>query len=325
MDLPINKTLAADIVLIGFSESLKINVLLFLVFSVIYLATIVGNGFMVCVIIICPHLHTPMYLFLCNLAVIDFFYSSRTVPKLLIDLLSSSRRISLVACRFQVYSGLLLGQTECLLLALMAYDRYVAICRPLNYLIIMRWSVCYRLTTITWVIGFIATLLPSLLVPIRYCNPNQINHFACEILDVVKLSCDSVPNIEIGFVILTIITIFVPFIFILLSYIVIISSILKLHSTGRSKAFSTCSSHLTVVSLFYGTLLIVLLVPSSTSIGFNKTCQNNKQPLLPSPRASDEQCDRLRDLQLEGISPRVVMNSQLRGECLSWLMDSPNQ
>ncbi|XP_069830397.1 olfactory receptor 2K2-like [Dendropsophus ebraccatus] len=262
MDLPMNKTLINEVVLLGFTQNFKINVVLFLLFSSIYLVTIVGNSFMVCVIIIFAHLHTPMYFFLCNLSLIDIFHSSRSVPKLLVDLLSSSRIISLTACRLQVYAALFLGQTGSLLLALMAYDRYVAVCRPLRYLIIMRWSICYRLTAFICVISFIATLVPSVFLPVKFCNPNQINHFACEILPLLKLSCDSVLKIEIGIKILTIITFFVPFIFILVSYIVIISSILKLHSTGRSKAFSTCSSHITVVALLYGTLLVMLLVPS---------------------------------------------------------------
>ncbi|XP_069830405.1 olfactory receptor-like protein OLF1 [Dendropsophus ebraccatus] len=263
MDLPINKTLAYDVVLLGFSQNFQINLVLFLLFSIIYLVTVFGNGFMVCVVIICPHLHTPMYFFLSNLAVIDLLISTRTVPKLLMDLLSSSKSISLWGCCFQFYTASFLGETEYLLLALMAYDRYVAICKPLHYLLTMRWSVCYRLLAIILVIGFITTLIPSVLVPVKLCNPNQINHFVCGLRPVLKLSCDSVQELEILITLFAFITILLPFIFILVSYIAIISSILKLHSTGRSKAFSTCSSHVMVVVLLYGTALVIFLSSSS--------------------------------------------------------------
>ncbi|KAM3931047.1 olfactory receptor 2K2-like [Leptodactylus fuscus] len=223
----------------------------------------VGNSFMVCVIITSSHLHTPMYFFLCNLSLIDILYSSRTVPNLLVDLLSSTRRITLFACGIQLYAGLFLGGTECLLLAVMAYDRYVAICRPLNYLIIMRWSICYELLAFVWVSSFFTTVVPSLFMPIRICNPNQINHFVCEVLPVVKLSCHSTHQSETATFFLTFIVILFPFLFILLSYFFIISSILKIHSAARSKAFSTCSSHLTVVALLYGTALVTYFGPSS--------------------------------------------------------------
>ncbi|XP_056419437.1 olfactory receptor 2A5-like [Hyla sarda] len=261
MDLPINRTLATEVILLGFPQDFIINVALFLFFSVVYLVTIVGNGFMVCVIVLSRHLHTPMYFFLGNLSFIDIIYSSRTLPKLLTDLLSSSRTISLTACGFQAYAAVFLGSTECLLLALMAYDRYVAICRPLNYVIVMRWSICYRLTAIVWASAFTLTVVLALLLPVKLCNPNQINHFACEVLPAIKLSCDSTDKIEIVLSSVSFITIFFPFAFILLSYIVILSSVLKIHSAARSKAFSTCSSHITVVALFYGTLLVIFAVP----------------------------------------------------------------
>lgn len=262
MDLPYNRTLATEVILLGFSKNFRINLVLFFFFFIIYLITIVGNGFMVYTVIVSPHLHTPMYFFLCNLSLIDIFYSSRTVPKLLMDLLSSNRRISLIACGVQVYAGLFLGGTECLLLALMAYDRYAAICRPLYYPLLMRWSICYRLIAFVWVSSFMATVFPSLLMPMRACNPNQINHFVCEVLAVVKLSCDSTHESEVTVFFLTFIVLLFPFLFILLSYIVIISSVLKIHS-GRTKAFSTCSSHITVVVLLYGTALVMYFGPSS--------------------------------------------------------------
>ncbi|KAM3931051.1 olfactory receptor 2A12-like [Leptodactylus fuscus] len=256
-------TLATEVILLGFSKNFKINLALFFLFLAIYLVTLFDNGFMVFAIILSSHLHTPMYFFLCNLAFLDFFYSSSTVLKLLVDLWSSSGRTSLTACGIQVYVGLFLGNTESLLLVLMAYDRYVAICRPLYYPVHMRWSVCHRLIAVVWIYSFMTTVVPSLLMPMRACNPNQINHFACEVLAVIKLSCDSTHSNDVVILFLSFFSLLLPFVFIILSYSFIISSVLKIQSAGRSKAFSTCSSHLTVVVLFYGTAMVMYLGPSS--------------------------------------------------------------
>ncbi|KAG8538893.1 hypothetical protein GDO81_021823 [Engystomops pustulosus] len=263
MDLPINRTLATEVILLGFSKNSKINLALFFYFLVIYLVTLFGNGFMVFVIIFSSHLHTPMYFFLCNLAFIDFFYSSTTVPKLLVDLWSSSGRTSIIVCGIQVHVGLFLGGTECLLLALMAYDRYAAICKPLYYPVLMRWSMCHRLVALVWVCSFMNSALPSLLMPMRICNPNQLNHFVCEVLVVIKMSCDSTAKNDLVILFLSLFSLFFPFVFILVSYACILQSVLKIQSVGRSKAFSTCSSHVIVVTMFYGTALIMYCGPSS--------------------------------------------------------------
>ncbi|XP_077137930.1 olfactory receptor 2A12-like [Ranitomeya variabilis] len=262
MDQPFNRTLATEVILLGFSPNLKINLLLFIFFLAIYAVTIFGNGFMVCIIVVSPHLHTPMYFFLCNLAVIDFFYSSSTVPKLLLVLLTGGKT-SITACGIQVFVGLYLGSTESMLLVLMAYDRYVAICRPLYYPVLMRWSVCYRLIVLVWIFSFMTTMVPSLLMPMKACNPNQINHIACEVLAVIKLSCDSTHDSELVIFFLSFFSLLLPFFFILLSYTFIISSVLKIQSAGRSKAFSTCSSHLTVVVMYYGTAMAMYFRPAS--------------------------------------------------------------
>ncbi|KAG8535849.1 hypothetical protein GDO81_027626, partial [Engystomops pustulosus] len=242
MDLPINKTLATEVILLGFSQNDKINL------AAIYLVTISGNGFMVCIVIFSSHLHTPMYFFLCNLAFIDFCYSSSAVPKLVVDLVILNGTTSIPACMIQVFTATFLANSESFLLVVMAYDRYVAICRPLNYPVDM---------------SFMTTVFPSLLTPIRVCNPNQINHIACEVLTVIKLSCDSTKQNEIMIRCFSFFSLSLPFVFILISYIFIISSVLKIRSSGRSKAFSTCSSHLTVVVMFYGTAMIMYLGPST--------------------------------------------------------------
>ncbi|KAM5164232.1 olfactory receptor 13C3-like [Mantella aurantiaca] len=258
-----NRTLASEIVLLGFSKNVKINISLFLLFSVVYLITVIGNGLMICAILLSPHLHIPMYFFLCNLSFIDFFYSSSAMPKLLVDLLSRDRTISITGCGIQVYISIFLGDTECLVLALMAYDRYVAICRPLYYPILMRWRVCICFASFVWISSFLISVVPSLLMPMRVCNPNQINHFMCEIIAVIKLSCDSIYMNQLVIFSISFFTLLLPFMLIICSYICIISSVLRIHSVELSKTFSTCASHITVVVLFYGTAMVMYFGPSS--------------------------------------------------------------
>ncbi|XP_018425356.1 PREDICTED: olfactory receptor 2A12-like [Nanorana parkeri] len=263
MEMNNNRTLATEVVLLGFSKNPKINAALFLLFSVVYLTTIIGNGLMICIILISPHLHIPMYFFLCNLSFIDFFYSSTAMPKLLVDLVSRDRTISIAGCGIQVYISVFLGDTECFILALMAYDRYVAICRPLYYPILMRWSACVWLASFVWILSFLISVVPSLLMPMRVCNPNQINHFMCEVIAVIKLSCDNIYVNQLVIFSISFFTLLLPFTLIVCSYVCIISSVLKIHSVERSKTFSTCTSHITVVGLFYGTAMVMYFGPSS--------------------------------------------------------------
>ncbi|DBA13650.1 TPA: hypothetical protein GDO54_018659 [Pyxicephalus adspersus] len=252
MDL-INKTLATEFILVGFTNDPKTNAGLFVLFLTIYLITVIGNTFMICIIIISRHLHVPMYFFLCNLAFIDLVYSTNSLPKVLVDLLSSRRVITLLGCGVQVHVGIFLGNLESALLTVMAYDRYNAIRNPLYYPVLMRWSICYGLITFVWIYSFVISVVPGLLQPMRVCYPNIINHISCEVLAVIKLSCDNTQKNELMIFSLSFFSLLVPFFCIIVSYICIICSIGKIHSVGKSKAFSTCSSHVAVVALFYGT------------------------------------------------------------------------
>ncbi|XP_075717781.1 olfactory receptor-like protein OLF3 [Rhinoderma darwinii] len=258
-----NRTLAAEFILLGFSKDLTVNIFLFVLFLVLYLVTVFGNILIMSLILATRHLHTPMYFFLCVLSLVDLSMSTSVVPRLLMDLFSSQRSISLGACAIQFYNILLMSGTECLLLALMAYDRYIAICLPLHYVVLMRWSICYSLTALVWIMSFIIFIIPAVLMPMDLCYPNQINHFMCEVLAVIQLACDDIILSEIVMFVTCFIALFLPFVFIIVSYVCIISSVLKIHSTGRSKAFSTCTSHITVVILFYGPAMIVYFGPSS--------------------------------------------------------------
>ncbi|XP_056418946.1 olfactory receptor-like protein OLF3 [Hyla sarda] len=258
-----NQTIITEVILQGFSTDLKINIALFLLFLTIYLITIIGNFLIICTVLMNARLHLPMYFFLCNLSFIDFCYSSTAVPRLLSDLFTLHRTISNRACGIQLYIILFMGGTECQLLVLMAYDRFVAICWPLHYPVMMRWSVCYRLTAFVWIFSFMIYIFPSLVMPISLCNRNQINHFMCELVAVIKLSCGDIYLNELVIFCISFISLLLPFLFILISYICIISSVLKVRTAGKYKAFSTCTSHIIVVVLYFGTGMITYFGPSS--------------------------------------------------------------
>lgn len=255
-------TVFTEVILLGFSKNPKVNRGLFVVFFVIYLVTFFGNGLMICMVLLIPQLHIPMYYFLCILSILDLCYSTTVLPKLLVDLLSSHKAISLGGCGIQLYVILLVEGFECLLLATMAYDRYVAICQPLHYPILMRWSMCYKLTALIFVASFLMCTLPSLTSPISVCH-NQINHFMCELLAILKLSCGNIFSNELMIFSISFISLLLPLVLILISYICILASVLKMQSSGRSKAYSTCSSHLAVVGLYFGTAMLMYFGPSS--------------------------------------------------------------
>ncbi|XP_069830236.1 olfactory receptor 13C9-like [Dendropsophus ebraccatus] len=222
-----------------------------------YILTIKGNSFLVITVILSPQLHTPMYYFLCNLSFIDCCFTSCTVPKMLYDIISNMRTISVTGCLVQMTFNLSLGIAECLLLAVMAYDRYIAICSPLYYTIIMSRRLCGSITVIMWSGSIIFSVIPAFIRPLVFCQGNRINHFTCEILVVLELACGDLSATKLFMFVQSFYILLLPLLFIVVTYICIIYSILKINSVlGRSKAFSTCASHLTVVIMFYGTSLI---------------------------------------------------------------------
>ncbi|XP_067387478.1 putative olfactory receptor 10D4 [Emydura macquarii macquarii] len=249
-----NRTVVSEFILLGILNTKGHETILFISFLTFYLCTLLGNLLILSAILTDSHLHTPMYFFLCNLAVVDLGFTSISTPKLLVDLWAKSRTISLGGCMSQVFFYQFLGWTEGLLCTVMAFDRYVAICHPLRYLIIMNWRVCAILAAGTWVTSsFQATILTSLTFTLPYCGPNVVGHYFCDIFPVMKLACadtyviETVGFFNIGLVAMT------CFFLILLSYLRIVYSILKMNSAkGRRKAASTCVSHLTVVTLYCG-------------------------------------------------------------------------
>ncbi|XP_063775259.1 olfactory receptor 2B6-like [Pseudophryne corroboree] len=257
-----NHTVISGFILLGFTRDPATNIELFVLFFMIYVVTVAGNGLIMCMVFINPQLHKPMYFFLCMLSILDMCYSSTAVPRLLGDLISADRSISYGACAVQIYVILLVEGSECLLLALMAYDRYVAICQPLYYSVLMRWSVCYKLAAVILIASFTMCVFPSFFMQVTLCG-DQINHFMCELLAILKLSCMDISSNELLIFSISFLSLLLPLVLIIVSYGCIIASVLKIRTAGRSKAFSTCTSHLAVVALYFGTVMLMYFGPSS--------------------------------------------------------------
>ena len=258
-----NQTSVTEFILLGFPLNTSMQMLLFGLFSLFYVFTLLGNGVILGLISLDPRLHTPMYFFLSHLAIVDMAYACSTVPQMLVNLLSPAKPISFAGCITQTFLFLSFAHTECLLLVVMSYDRYVAICYPLRYSVIMSWRVCITLAVTSWVFGVLLALVHLvLLLPLPFCGPHQINHFFCEIIAVLMLACADT-HINETMVLAGAVSVLVgPFSSIMVSYIHILCAILKIQSgEGRQKAFSTCSSHLCVFGLFYGTAIIMYVGP----------------------------------------------------------------
>ncbi|XP_053120402.1 olfactory receptor 5F1-like [Hemicordylus capensis] len=261
-----NQTSVAEFILMGFSIDPKNKSLLFAIGLLVYLSTLVGNLAIITLIRVDQCLHTPMYFLLGNLSFIEICYTSTTVPKMLWDLLLGDRRISFIGCALQMYFFVALGGTECVLLSTMAYDRFAAICHPLRYTLLMSQPIRRGLLAASWAIGnFNSVVNTALVFSLNFCHSNNIDHFFCDIPPLLHLSCSDTSVSQLVTFTISGCVIIVPFCLILLSYILIVSSVLRIHTThGRIKAFSTCASHLTVVSIFYGTIIYTYIRPSSS-------------------------------------------------------------
>ncbi|XP_078509792.1 olfactory receptor 5V1-like [Lissotriton helveticus] len=247
-----NLTVTQEFVLLGFPEGghfLSIFLLL------LYLMILMGNLAIFTIIQIDSHLHMPMYFFLSHLSQLDICYSSVTLPSMLGNAMAGNRRISFEGCMAQLYFFVSLGGAKCLLLAAMAYDRYVAICNPLRYASIISQRLCVELTAASWLGGFLNSILHTAMTSqLPFCNATGINHFFCDVPPLIHLSCSKSRTSQNLLYIVSVFLGMSPFLFVLVSYVHIISSILKISSArGRRKAFSTCSAHLIVVSVFYTT------------------------------------------------------------------------
>ncbi|XP_035957400.1 olfactory receptor 10A3-like [Halichoerus grypus] len=260
-----NQSSVVEFILLGFSNFPELQEQLFGVFLVVYLVTLLGNAIIIVSISLEQSLHFPMYLFLQNLSVVDVSFSAVIMPEMLVVLSTEKMSITFAGCFAQMYFILFFGGAECFLLGAMAYDRFAAICHPLSYPMIMNKRVFMKLVMFSWVSGvLVATVQTTWVFSFPFCGPNEINHISCETPAVLELACADTFLFEIYAFTGTILIIMVPFVLILLSYIRILFAILKMPSaTGRQKAFSTCASHLTSVTLFYGTASMTYLQPKS--------------------------------------------------------------
>ncbi|XP_074083927.1 olfactory receptor 10AG1-like [Macrotis lagotis] len=261
-----NLTVVVEFILLGFSEVPNLQGFLFGIFLLIYLSILIGNGLLIFIIKMDQSLQTPMYFFLGNFSFLEICYTSVTLPRMLSDLWTQKRTISFLDCAVQFCFLYILAGAECLLLAVMAYDRYVAICKPLYYPLIMNHKVCVQLVVASWMTG-----VPLMIEQtyqtfcLNFCGPNKLNHFFCDVAPILELVCGDTYKTEVSVQFAAFVFILTPLLLILTSYVKIINTILKLPSTsGRTKAFSTCSSHLMVVGLFYGCAGIVYLQPKSS-------------------------------------------------------------
>ncbi|XP_075409394.1 olfactory receptor 10C1-like [Tenrec ecaudatus] len=263
--VPGNQSLCSKFTFVAFSSLGELQSVLFVVFLAVYLFTVGGNLIIICLIWVTPSLHTPMYFFLVNLSFLELCYISSVVPQMLAHLLVENKTISLEGCAAQMYIFTILGLTECCLLAAMAYDRFVAICYPLHYTLRMSPPVCLKLAAASWATGImVESAQTTWIFTLPFCGTGRIQHFFCDIMPVVKLACVDTSHNEIVMFAVSVLFIMSPCLLILCSYMRILVAILRIPSAaGRRKAFSTCSSHVLVVSLFYGTALFTYLQPKT--------------------------------------------------------------
>ncbi|XP_062994327.1 olfactory receptor 10A7-like [Elgaria multicarinata webbii] len=261
-----NDTSIAFFIFLGFPSYLEVQITMLILFSVIYTVNVIGNCLIMIITWVDVTLHTPMYFFLRVLSFLEICYTTVTLPMMLHHLISGDKSISFSGCAAQMYFLLFLGTVECFLLASMSYDRYIAICLPLQYPVVMSKGVCIHLTLASWVCGiFLPLVNTSWAFSLPYCGSNEINHFFCDFPPVLKLACADTSLNEVVMLVSSLIITLIPFIFILVSYTCIIGTILRMPlAKGRQKVFSTCSSHLIMVTLFYGTASLMYLQPKSS-------------------------------------------------------------
>ncbi|XP_032636650.1 olfactory receptor 10AG1-like [Chelonoidis abingdonii] len=258
-----NHTTTPGFILLGFSNLTNLQGLLFVVFLVIYMVILLGNGVIVLVTVLDSALQTPMYFFLRNLSFVEICYSSVILPKMVANCLAEDGSISFIGCAAQMFFFLLLAGTECFLLTAMAYDRYVAICNPLRYTHIVNREFCATMVSGSWLVSILLHFVQTYLVfSLPFCGSHEINHIFCDVPPVLELSCMDTYRNKMVIVMAVLLFLIIPFFLIVISYIKIVRTVLKMPSAqGRHKAFSTCSSHLIVVTLFYGSGMIVYLEP----------------------------------------------------------------
>jgi olfactory receptor len=261
----VNQSSPAGFILLGFSEHPQLEKILFVVVLISYLLTLVGNTLIILLSVLDPRLHSPMYFFLSNLSFLDLCFTTSCVPQMLVNLWGPRKTISFLGCSVQLFIFLSLGTTECILLTVMAFDRYAAICQPLHYATIIHPRLCWQLAAVAWIIGLVESVVqtpPTLRLP--FCPHHQVDDFVCEVPALIRLSCGDTTYNEVQMAVASVLILVVPLSLILVSYGAIARAVLRIDSAGgRRKAFGTCSSHLIVVTLLYGSVIAVYLQPKN--------------------------------------------------------------
>lgn len=258
-----NETSGGDFILLGFSDQPQLEVLLFVLVLISYLLTLLGNTAIILVSCLDCRLHTPMYFFLTNLSSLDLCFTTSIVPQLLWNLKGPAKTITPVGCAIQLYVSLSLGSTECVLLTIMAFDRYVAVCRPLNYTSIMHPSFCKALAGVAWLSGVGNTLIQgTITLRLPRCGHRHLHHFFCEVPAMIKLACVDIQANEVQLFVATLVLLLLPVALILVSYGFIVQAVMKIKSVQAwRKALGTCGSHLLVVFLFFGPSSAIYIQP----------------------------------------------------------------
>ncbi|XP_068129349.1 olfactory receptor 11L1-like [Hyperolius riggenbachi] len=260
----INATTVNQFILLGFQSQHKISFLIFFVLLGMYTATVLGNLLIIILVSLCKSLHSPMYLFLSQLSITDIMLTTNISPNMLYVIMDAGATMSFQGCIAQFYFFGVTECSECLLLTGMSYDRYLAICNPLRYNAMMSHMLCLKLIIISWLFNLSVILIPTITVcKMEFCGSNVIDHFFCDLTPLLDLICSETSLVRSEVALLCIPTLIIPFVIVMVSYGLIVHTILRIQSnTGRRKAFSTCSSHLCVVAIYFGTLFCIYVLPT---------------------------------------------------------------
>ncbi|XP_033077672.1 olfactory receptor 6C4 [Trachypithecus francoisi] len=268
-----NRTMFGEFILLGLTNQPELQVMIFIFLFLTYMLSVLGNLTIITLTLLDPHLQTPMYFFLRNFSFLEISFTSIFIPRFLTSMTTGNKVISFAGCLTQYFFAIFLGATEFYLLASMSYDRYVAICKPLHYMTIMSSRVCIQLVFCSWLGGFLAILPPIILMSqVDFCVSNILNHYYCDYGPLMELACSDTRLLELMVILLAVVTLVVTLGLVTLSYTYIIRTILRIPSAQqRTKAFSTCSSHMIVISLSYGSCMFMYINPSAKEGGaFNK-------------------------------------------------------
>ncbi|XP_057343905.1 olfactory receptor 6C2-like [Manis pentadactyla] len=274
---------AITFILLGLTDNPRLQVFLLVFLFLTYIFSVAGNLIIVLLTLVNPHLKTPMYFFLWNFSILEIIFTTVCVPRFLYSLTTGDRRVTYNACIIQLFFVILTGAAEYFLLTAMSYDRYVAICKPLHYTTIMRDRVCTILVLLCWLIGLIVILPPlSLGVELDFCNSNLIDHFGCDASPLLMIACSDTQFIEQLALVMAVLTLIFTLVCVAVSYTYIIKTILRLPSSQqRKKAFSTCSSHMIVVSITYGSSIFIYMKPVKEGVAMNKVVSLLNTSVIP--------------------------------------------